>query len=297
MRRVVAGLGLAALLVGGCAGAAAAPSSIEKDSGFVPTRAELLEFAEHQLTGRCMRDLGFDYPAGSEPVRIHGATTPPFSYGISDIAWADQHGFTDPARSAAAQPAGERSTPSADEPAMSGPEQRRFTAALHGEGAGTVSVPLASGPTISANTDGCTARVKGQLYGDFATWFRLDVLVRHLPLDVRTRVRADPRFIQAMARWSACMESAGVPATSPDELRRRYTDQIGGVAQSAAEELGRAWAGSEARCVVESRLDEVGAELEAHHDVVVRAEHRLTIDRLDAMTAAAVTTARDLVAP
>ncbi|WP_217213101.1 hypothetical protein [Streptomyces sp. AC550_RSS872] len=121
---------------------------------------------------------------------------------------------------------------------------------------------LPAGGTISTTSTGCLAEAKGNLYGDTATWFRVNKIATSLtPLYVPHLVK-DPRFVKAVEAWSRCMREAGHAYASPDEIRedRHALTQGRSAARAHAAEVQLAV--TEATCAVKTSLGKTARALE-----------------------------------
>jgi hypothetical protein len=93
----------------------------------------------------------------------------------------------------------------------------RLQGALFGRGRPELSVTLATGYTVTAHTDGCLAAAQRELYGDQRLWFRTRVVVNNLRAEAQQRMKRDPDYRAATARWTRCVAPAQGPRPSrPD---------------------------------------------------------------------------------
>ncbi|MFF1766489.1 hypothetical protein [Streptomyces sp. NPDC058249] len=107
--------------------------------------------------------------------------------------------------------------PSSDERSASAEADRRLQAALFGRGRPELSVTLPTGYTVTAHTDGCLAAAQRELYGDQGRWFRARVVVNNLGAEVQHRMKRDPDYRAATARWTRCATPAhGTRPVRPD---------------------------------------------------------------------------------
>ncbi|MEV0222816.1 hypothetical protein [Streptomyces sp. NPDC050704] len=127
---------------------------------------------------------------------------------------------------------------------------RRLQGALFGRGRPELSITLATGYTVRAHTDGCLAAAQRDLYGDERRWFRTQVVVNNLRPEAALRMKRDPDYRAAHARWVRC--AAPAEGARPEHPAR-----------TAA-----------ARCARESGLAEVRARLEPALLTQVRTERR-----------------------
>ncbi|WP_405922871.1 hypothetical protein [Streptomyces sp. NBC_00035] len=129
-------------------------------------------------------------------------------------------------------------------------EDHRLQGALFGRGRPELSVTLATGYTVTAHTDGCLAAAQRELYGDQRRWFRTRVVVNNLRAEAQQRMKRDPDFGAASARWTRCV----TPVNGP---RPKRPDTA-----------------VSARCARESGLARLRARLEPALLAQVRAERR-----------------------
>ncbi|MEV5971417.1 hypothetical protein [Streptomyces sp. NPDC051921] len=151
-------------------------------------------------------------------------------------------------------------------------EDRRLQAALFGKGPRELSLTLASGLTVTANSDGCVAGARAHLYGDQTRWFRAQVTVDNLRAEAQARMKADPAHRAALDRWTRCAAPAGGPREGrPDPA----------VAD---------------RCARESGLADVRARLEPAELATVRTLHRDQVATYEQLRAHALRRAAELSA-
>ncbi|MFF2515242.1 hypothetical protein [Streptomyces sp. NPDC058086] len=91
------------------------------------------------------------------------------------------------------------------------PQDRRLQGALFGRGRPELSVTLATGYTVTAHTDGCLAAAERDLYGDQRLWFHTRVVVNNLRAEAQQRMKRDPDYRAATARWTRCVTPAHGP--------------------------------------------------------------------------------------
>ncbi|MFF5970257.1 hypothetical protein ACFY7C_01905 [Streptomyces sp. NPDC012769] len=129
-------------------------------------------------------------------------------------------------------------------------EDPRLQTALFGKDPRELSLTLATGLTVTANSDGCVATARANLYGDQNRWFRAQVTVDNLRAEAHARMKDDPAHRAALDRWTRCAAPSGGPRTGrPDPV----------VAD---------------RCTRESGLADVRARLEPAELATVRTLHR-----------------------
>ncbi|BAU88168.1 hypothetical protein SLA_7302 [Streptomyces laurentii] len=158
-------------------------------------------------------------------------------------------------------------------PAPAPAEDPRLQTALFGKDPRELSLTLATGLTVTANSDGCTARARARLYGDQTRWFRAQVTVDNLRAEAHDRMKEDPAHRAALDRWTRCAAPAGGPREGrPDPA----------VAD---------------RCSRESGLADVRARLEPAEMATVRTLHRDQVDTYEEMRSHALRRAAELSAP
>ncbi|MFJ3903619.1 hypothetical protein [Streptomyces sp. NPDC090025] len=148
----------------------------------------------------------------------------------------------------------------------------RLQAALFGADPRELSLTLATGLTVTANSDGCVATARAELYGDQHRWFRAQVTVDNLRAEAQARMKDDPAHRAALDRWIRCAAPAGGPRTGrPDPA----------VAD---------------RCTRESGLADVRARLEPAELATVRTLHRDQVATYEQLRARALLRAAELSA-
>ncbi|MEV5319219.1 hypothetical protein AB0K92_16480 [Streptomyces sp. NPDC052687] len=260
----------------------ALPREVTAEESATLRRAELV------LERRCMARAGFDLPPVPEPART-GPPPPPMRLVLADTAWAREHGYGSlvgtPGQSAAAR---------AEDPVeryVRGLTPQRRAAALRawqGGGRDTVEVTLPSGMTTGRSTRGCTSEARGELYGDFRTWFGADAVDRDVVSLALSRAEADPAVTEALRDWSACVAGRGLPHASPHRLRAAL-----GTSAPEAEEIR--YAVAEADCAVSSGLAEAAADAERRHLSALRAQYRADVANARGMRLAALPKAERIV--
>lgn len=169
---------------------------------YTPEEMSAVQSAEEILIKRCMESQGFQYTARS----LHAPANDPSAgvgrrYGPDDRALAQQYGLL-----IAPDP------PAIITPASPEEGTEAFDFALTG-GSGPIGV---SDQTISESpgSHGCIGEAVDQLTdGDHTTGMSdLAVGLNHAGYDQAT---ADPRVVDALANWSACMKKEGISAQNP----------------------------------------------------------------------------------
>jgi hypothetical protein len=142
--------------------------------------------------------------------------------------------------------------------------------------------------TTGRSTRGCTSEARGELYGDFRTWFGADAVDRDVTSLAMSRAEADPAFTGALRGWSACVAGRGLPHASPQRLRAAL-----GTSAPAAEEIR--YAVAEADCAVGSGLAKAAADAEKRHLAELRAQYRADVTNARSMRLAALPKAARIV--
>ena len=231
--RALAAAALALLALTGCA-TATAQRTVPSLPRTERDRDDLIDTAQQVLVDRCLARQGLTLPNTSAP----------------------QHGSASAPR--------ERSA--------SGPPDRRLQGALFGRGRLELSVTLATGYTVTAHTDGCLAAAERELYGDQRLWFRTRVVVNNLRAEAQQRMKRDPDYRAATARWTRC--ATPVHGTRP----------------------GRPDPAVSTRCARESGLTRVRARLEPVLLARVRAERHGQLTTYRQLRTRALRRAADLYA-
>ncbi|MFI8823602.1 hypothetical protein [Streptomyces sp. NPDC053431] len=152
-------------------------------------------------------------------------------------------------------------------------EDTRLQTALFGTDPRELSLTLATGLTVTANSDGCVATARAQLYGDPTRWFRAQVTVDNLRAEAQARMKHDPAHRAALGRWTRCAAPVGGSrAGRPDP--------------AVAE-----------RCTRESGLADVRARLEPAELATVRGLHRDQVATYEQLRARALRRAAELSVP
>jgi hypothetical protein len=146
-----------------------------------------------------MQANGFSFtPALTAPVSPQEL----FPYGITSLSWARQHGF---GRQLVADDQGPATAADND-----------YGLALNGPGPGGpgVTVRVPTGEIDGHSTQGCTAYAEGILYGNYASWFRLDTVHSDLSLLVQQLVQQNPAY-QTLRRAVALHVRVRLTFSSP----------------------------------------------------------------------------------
>ncbi|GEC02355.1 hypothetical protein SSP24_00100 [Streptomyces spinoverrucosus] len=294
MRRfAVLSLLLTATLAACGPGDPGAPAARAEPDAALPRQATAEELAtlrraEEILERRCMTRAGFDLPAAPEPVRT-GPEPPPMALVLADLVWAREHGYGARVRTPEETARLRADDPVGDHLRALTPERRaEALRAWQGGGVDTVEVTLPGGMTTGRSTRGCTSEARGELYGDFRTWFGADAVDRGVTALAMSRAQADPAFTKALRGWSDCMAGRGLPHESPQRLRAALGDE-------APEAKEIEYAVAEAACAVGSGLAEVATDVEERHLAQVREQYLADVINARRMRLAALPEADRIV--
>jgi nitroreductase len=171
------------------------------------SRPAILTHAQRLVTARCMRRRGFPYPLPEGPDRAPSQLTlagPPLT-----LAAARTHGYDFG-----------RDSPSREELFLTNlPPQVRHSvdAALEPPRGASVEVTIGSFKASAARR-GCVAEGRRRVYGSvrsfLLTWYGPQVILGRLRPFYERALRA-PEVGLAISAYSACMHSAGYPASDP----------------------------------------------------------------------------------
>ncbi|MEV5952344.1 hypothetical protein AB0M11_00960 [Streptomyces sp. NPDC051987] len=272
---------VAALTLTGCArGSGGGPSPAAAHRVRDLTYAEDLRVsdAEQRLVARCMARHGFRYWT-DPPLSL--TESRPLGYVQDDVRWARAHGYG--SRITAKEDRARLHNPnSAYRKGLTAARRAAYDTALDGgRQAELLRTDIPGGGRVSKQTGGCDGEAERRLYGDPATWFRLDTTASNLrPLYVG-KLLHDPRFTAAVHAWSACMRRAGHPYHDPDAARQATREHP--ALRTRAEEA-RDFAAevriavADATCAREVSLRSVGQDREAHYLAQLDGEYGARLD-------------------
>ncbi|WP_215455989.1 hypothetical protein [Streptomyces sp. ATCC 21386] len=244
--------------------------------------------AEDILERRCMVRAGFRLPKTPERARS-GPEPPPMALVLTDVPWARAHGYGSRVRTPEETARLRANDPVGDYLRALTPKRRAEALRVwQGGGVDTVEVTLPSGATTGRSTRGCTSEARGELYGDFRTWFGADAVDRGATALGLSRAQADPAYTKALRSWSDCVAGRGLPHESPQGLRAALGDSV-----PKAEEID--YAVAEAECAVASGLAEVTGDVEERHLAKVREKYRADVTNARRMRLAALPKAERIV--
>ncbi|QIZ00072.1 hypothetical protein HEP87_47250 [Streptomyces sp. S1D4-11] len=178
--RALAAAALAVLALTGCS-TATAQRAVPPLPRTERDRDDLIDTAQQVLVDRCLARQGLTLQSAADP---------------------QDRSAADPQDRSAAEPR-DRS--------VAEPPDHRLQGALFGRGRPELSVILATGYTVTAHTDGCLAAAERDLYGDQRLWFRTRVVVNNLRAEAQQRMKRDPDYRAATARWTRCVTPAHGP--------------------------------------------------------------------------------------
>ncbi|MFG3019167.1 hypothetical protein ACGFZQ_11560 [Streptomyces sp. NPDC048254] len=289
---------VAALALTGCSGASGDdPAPVGAAKARELTYAEDLRVsdAEQRLIAQCMAGRGFRYWPDSS---LSLAESRPLGYVQDDVRWARTYGYG--SRIAAKEDRARLHNPNvAYRKKLSAVRRTAYDTALDG-GRKTelLRTAVPGGGSVSKQSGGCDASAERTLYGDPATWFRLDTTASNLrPLYVG-KLLHDRRFAAAVHDWASCMKRAGHPYPDPDAARQATREHP--AVQSRAEEA-RSFAAetriavADATCAREVSLKSVGQDREAHYLAQLNAEYGTQLDAYRQLRQRALARAERLV--
>ncbi len=232
---------------------------------------DLLYDAEQQLTRSCMAARGF---------RMWAVPRRPlpedrdFPYVIDDVRWAARHGYGSDLQA-------RREQVRAADPnqryfaGLSAADRQRAVAAYNGaQSADRLEVRDPNGMTVGRMADGCTAEVQERLYGDLATWFRVDVVTGALPALRQQQVAADGEFKAAVKKWSACMRERGLNYADPYQARAAFKDNAAATRTAGRQRQEVRTAVAEAECARDTGLTTTVRRLDRRYEARLRDQYR-----------------------
>ncbi|MEU2251331.1 hypothetical protein [Streptomyces sp. NPDC019224] len=255
----------------------------------VPEEREI-EKAEQILVKACMENRGFKYwvePVTSADARRVGR------YANDDVAWAKKYGYGRPFDEAAEKARGE--SPNVRYPNSLPQQDRiRYSLALDGDYDDVVRVELPAGGTVETPRKGCWAETRTRLYGDAEKWFKAKKTVTSLtPIYVPEILAAD-RLKKAVAAWSSCMEEAGRPFSSPEELGAKRDAATAHMNSREAREFDIALAVTDAGCSSRTSLGRIARDMETQYRSKLLKKYATENSAYQRMRLTALARARDL---
>ncbi|MEU9922005.1 hypothetical protein AB0H51_12020 [Streptomyces griseoluteus] len=226
------------------------------------TEELLVERAEQQLVKKCMGKAGFRFWTRAVET---AASRDGAGFVLDDVKWARTYGYGGQFRRDAEK--ARRDGPNgAYENALPQRERARYREVLDGSPSrGVLSASLPAGGTVSTPRYSCFTQAKAYLYGDFATWFRVEKTATNLtPLYVPNLVK-DKRFTKALAAWSRCMNDKGRHYSDPSDIRADLSRLTEGLSDTAAHAVEVHVAVDEAECARVSSLADTARTLEGEY--------------------------------
>jgi hypothetical protein len=222
----------------------------------------LVQRAEALLVKKCMENKGFKYWVGWLPTvdDLKGD-----GYVLTDVAWARKHGYGSRLKSKLQSV--QRDDPNnAYANALPRSERVRYSKALEGgPSSGMLTAQLPTGGMVQTPRDSCQADAKNRLYGDFATWFRVEKTATNLSSLYVPALVKDKRFVYAVEQWSACMREAGHNFADPPGVRRQLPKLTKGLSAKKAYAVEVELAVSEATCATRTPLSRTAHALESEY--------------------------------
>ncbi|MFE7947203.1 hypothetical protein [Streptomyces sp. NPDC057426] len=276
---------LATTLLTGADGPTAGERASPARPGRQATEADrLLHDAEQRLLRDCMRRHGFTYqvfPLDEDP----GIKA--FAYVLDDAGWARRHGY-------GAELRRERAALVRNDPnrayfaGLSAERKAEALVAANGDSPDGLTVRLPGGGTVRRSDRGCVAEAQQRLYGNVGAWFRASTRVGALEQMRRSRVLADPAYLERLGPWRQCMRRAGHDYATPAAARAAALSTARPL--SREHEVGLALA--EARCAGESALGRTSRRLDDHHGRLLAHAYRTDVEVRERLRAAALPRAR-----
>ncbi|WP_327087890.1 hypothetical protein OIE66_37095 [Nonomuraea sp. NBC_01738] len=271
-----------------CGGAAdtTPPEEITPADELVLSRAEAL------LVRDCMRAEGFEYwvrPPGDQDGLL------PVGFVLDDVEWARRNGYGTEARNAAVEA---RKTSQNARYVNGLPAARRtaYDLALSGgPGNEVLSVKLPDGRTINNSLGGCSASGIERLYGDRATWFRLDRLAMNITPMVMRHLVKDARYTAGVTGWSACMRERGHDFAAPPEAHMAVAGLVAGMEPERARATEVKLAVDEATCARKTGLRATMRTLGREYRPRIGARYVADLDAYDRLRSAALRRAREII--
>lgn len=252
-----------------------------------------LDYSEQLVIRRCMAERGFPYWVPPKPPTAEESKN--VGYVLDDVEWAREHGYGgDLARKADAAREKDPNTEYAG--GLSSARRAAYDTALGGASAERLTVELPTGETVTSETGGCEAEARRWLYGDLATWFRVDAIGTNLlPLYVPDLL-ADKRFGKALKAWSRCMHGKGLRYAAPDGIDAGLPRLTQGLSPARAHSTEVRLAVAEATCARSSGLATTGRSLEREYRARVGEPYARDLATRGRLQRAALDRAEELLA-
>ncbi|MER6281708.1 hypothetical protein ABT270_30980 [Streptomyces sp900105245] len=282
----------------GASGPPAAPAARAQARDLTYTEDLRIGDAQQRLIRSCMARQGFRY---WEDRTLTREESRPLRYVQDDVGWARAHGYGSRIR-AKEERARLRNPNGAYRAALPAARKAAYDTALDGgRAAELLRTEEPGGGTVAKQSGGCTGAAEKQLYGDPATWFRLDTTASNLrPLYVG-KLLHDGRFTSAVHAWSRCMARAGHAYPDPDAARQAATrDHPAGQGRAAEARTYAAEtrvAVADATCARTVSLGPVGRAREAYYLGRLPKAYRTALDAYRQRRLAALRGAERIVPP
>ncbi|MGW2158516.1 hypothetical protein [Nonomuraea sp. NPDC001699] len=256
-----------------------------------PADEVTLSWAESLLVRDCMRDAGFEYWV-ERPADQDGLL--PVGFVLDDVEWARRNGYGTRARNAAVA-ARKHSRNVAYVNGLPAARRIAYREALNG-GAGNevLSVKLPDGRTINNSLGGCSASSIARLYGDRATWFRVDRLAMNITPLVMGRLVKDARYTAGVKAWSACMRERGHDYATPPAAHLAAPGLSVGMTAERAHATEVELAVDEATCARRTDLRATMRALGREYRPKIGARYAAELDLYDRMRGEALARARKI---
>lgn len=215
--------------------------------------------AEELLVKKCMETKGFKYwPARVPTVEERKGQ----SYVLDDIAWAKRYGYGGELEKKAEKARlGDPNHAYLDK--LSTAERGLYDTALDGDDTGRMlSAELPTGGVVRTPAESCRVVAGERLYGDYATWYRVQKTTDNLtPLYVPDLL-GEERFVTALKAWSACMRKAGHTYADPPAVRAKLEELVDGQSDTKAHAIEVRLAVAESTCAKRTALGATARTLE-----------------------------------
>lgn len=259
--------------------------------------------AQETLVSRCMAERGFLYrepdipddalqapPLRWTPVYPEDATT--VGYGIDPTLTGDREFDIPLGEGGGVDPNGAYLDTLAPDQAqawieaLNGTEDNRVVV----EGVGETAREQ-----VFMFTDGCIAQVERQLYGDVGDVLRVDLVISQLSRERYERVEVDPRVDAAKTAWLRCMNGEGFDVSDLADGYYLAEEAHASLPRDEALRMEIEIATTDARCVVESRVNEVVRSVYAEAEKLLAEEHGAVLAGIQELQEKAVERAKKLL--
>jgi len=259
--------------------------------------------SQETLVSRCMAERGFLYrepdipddalkapPRRWTPVYPEDAAT--VGYGIDPTLTGDREFDVPLGESGGVDPNG----PYLD--TLTPEETQAWIEALNGTENNKVvveGVGETEGEQVFMFTDGCVAQVEQQLYGDLGDVLRGDLAISQLSRERYEWVEVDPRIGAAETAWLRCMNGEGFDVSDLADGYYLAEDAHATLPPDQALRVEIEIATTDAKCVAESRVNEVVEAVYAEAEELLAQEHGAVLAGIQEMQENAVERAKELL--